>query len=356
MEQLKNRVRENLERIFNGSINFTLLKPNSAAAQSWNGLTYDELDNFVERGKKLLKSLLDNIGALDNVNPLELRNLDTHISEFINQYSANGLNQLQVEQVSSQHHSCLNYLNGIFSIVNQSGLGGSILYKSYLGEDITNFKEAERLANVVTNRRTTINDAISSATKWLSTRQDVNKKTIEEQAEAFYDMAIEHKVFKGWSGIKNKPDTFKEKVKIFAFSYDFGGSWFWLLLTIIFAASTGLVTYEFIIKAASETPDIKVGTAILRIAGLLVPAYLTLFSANQFLYHKRLYDNYMFKYSSMQTMNNLMSIHEKQGEQILAKGLDILFSEPKTKEGGGKYDPQLMNEMLKMLRDQMNKP
>ncbi|MFM2381688.1 MAG: hypothetical protein RLZZ76_455, partial [Candidatus Parcubacteria bacterium] len=159
MTQIKFRTQQNLEQIFNGAIDFTKLKPTSVNAQSWNGLTAEELENYVERGKKLLKSISENLGSLDNVNPLDLRNLDTHITEFINQYNSNGLPQLQLDQISSQHHSCLNYLNGIFSIVNQSGLSLSITYKTYLTGEISSFKEAERLANELVNRKTDVNNA-----------------------------------------------------------------------------------------------------------------------------------------------------------------------------------------------------
>jgi hypothetical protein len=95
---------------------------------------------------------------------------------------------------------------------------------------------------------------------------------------------------------------------------------------------------------------------VLRVSTVLVPGYLTLFSANQYLYHKRLHESYMFKYASLNTMNHLLSTRTaEQQTEILSKGLNVLFSEPSTKESAVKYDSHLVTEMLSILKSQISK-
>jgi len=126
---------------------------------------------------------------------------------------------------------------------------------------------------------------------------------------------------------------------------------YWLVGAFVFSIVVGVITY-FFIQEAKET--LSTGQSILRISSLLVPGYLTVFCANQFLYHKRMYEAYMFKHASLHTMNNLMSTHQdKLKEEILKKGLGVLFSEPIAKDVGHKYDKQLFNELLSMLRTQL---
>jgi hypothetical protein len=126
---------------------------------------------------------------------------------------------------------------------------------------------------------------------------------------------------------------------------------YWLVSALFFSSLVGIITYIFIQGAGQE---ISVGQSILKIASILVPAYLTVFSANQYLYHKKMYETYMFKYASLHTMNNLMSTKaEAMQEKILTKGLDVLFAEPTIKEDGSKQDKQLISELLGMLKSQI---
>ncbi len=355
--EVKAQILEKIDQIL--KFDLSKLYSKNPSIQNWNNLTPEDVQHLVQIVVNLLQDIKTNISVLDSASPLDIRNIDNQLSGFINSYNNHGLPTLGYDQITTQHHNAVSQLHSLNSSIKNTGiyvdLNAAKIAESILVQKINRFTEAESVANSLATKSTDIQEAIGGAEKWLHIRRDINGKTIEEQAEAFHDMAREHKTIRAWIGKNNAPESIKEKMKKFPSEYDLGGSWLWLLASFIFAFMTGWVTYEFIIKAATKTQEIKVGMAILRITSLIVPAYLTLFAANQFLFHKRLYNNYMFKYSSMNTMNNLITTHKERGEKILDKGLDILFSEPRTKEVSGKYDSQLVTELIKMLREQIGR-
>jgi len=93
------------------------------------------------------------------------------------------------------------------------------------------------------------------------------------------------------------------------------------------------------------------GLAVLRITTILAPAYFTIFCAQQYLNHRRLYESYAFKDITLQTMLNLRGRVTGTREQdlILSKSLDVLFSEPFLKEDI-KYDKNMVWELLRLLK------
>lgn len=209
------------------------------------------------------------------------------------------------------------------------------------GKKLELLKKINPLSKKISDNSTNIEQAIESSEKWLETKGKIDEQTIRWQATAFLDRAKEHKI----GGEKMYRTLFKKKfyigvsLKLLARS------------SIILFILSWIITYIFIQEAAQE---ISVGQSILKIASILVPAYLTVFSANQYLYHKKMYETYMFKYASLHTMNNLMSTKaEAMQEKILTKGLDVLFTEPTIKEDGGKHDKQLISELLGMLKSQI---
>lgn len=70
-------------------------------------------------------------------------------------------------------------------------------------------------------------------------------------------------------------------------------------MAFIFAGLTYYITHSFVTLSTDTAANIGVGQAILRIASIIVPAYMTVFSASQFLYHKKMYEAYMFKSASL---------------------------------------------------------
>lgn len=349
VSNLKNEIKNKIDQIL--GMDLSKLYPNFPNSQIWNNLNNDELKDFVEHIKENLNVLSSSISILDQAPPQNIPGFDNHINNFINTYTQQ-LQNLDIKQITSHHHGALNQLSAINDNLRNLGLQPEIRLTQVLNKNIPDLKQAGSIAKELSGSAQEIKDSIKQAKSWLDVRRDLHGKTIEEQAEAFHDMASSHKAFKGWK-IDNR-NSGSQKSKLLKFLLGFNGSWAWMAFSVLFAGVTAIVTYLFIVKVSVGGSDIEIGEALLRIASLVVPAYLTLFCANQFLYHKRMYDNYMFKYSSMNTMNNLIATHKERGDKILDKGLDVLFSEPRTKDRSGKYDYQLVNELIKMLREQMN--
>lgn len=362
-EVIKTEIKQRLETIL--SLDIEKLYPTSQNAEAWNGISSEEI-------KKYVNSLMRDLGALkssriliDNISPLVISGLNQHLLDVVNDYNSQ-LQSTDVGQITNHHHGTLNRLQSLWDFLVRHGITSDIRISQVIDKKIPSVKEGSVLAEALLKNKDDIDSALEQARAWLNVRKDAHNKTIHEQAEGFHDLARDHKVFRGWG-----PDTFQgknDKVTglferfwrwICWFICGFKGTWIWIFFAFLFAASTAAVTYFFIISPAVsnavESPQIGLGNAILRVTSLVVPAYLTLFCANQFLYHKKMCDSYMFKYSSLITMNYLIATHEQRADRILDEGLRVLFSEPQTGEKSGKYDPQLVNEIIKILRDQINR-
>ena len=127
------------------------------------------------------------------------------------------------------------------------------------------------------------------------------------------------------------------------------GSFFWLLCSFFWGILVVGIIFYFIF---SNVGQFTLGNSIIRLASILIPMYFTIFSAQQYLNHRRLYEAYKFKDISLNTMVNLrekLPEHSQEREKVLAKSLDVIFSEPSLKEDI-KYDKQLLLEIVRMLR------
>lgn len=348
---MEKEIQEKLKQIL--GFEFKKLYPTSSGLQLWNNLENEKIKPFIDSIKENFTVLDENIKLLEQVPPTQLPNLNNQLQEFINNYT-NNLQNIEENTIASQHHGPLNNLISIYDQLRNLGLLSAIESTKLLKKKAPDITLAGEVAKELLDSKVDIKESIQRAKDWLEVRNDVYGKAIDEQAEAFHDMASSHKAFRGWTSSKEKGGGWIKKSWRWTKNsfLSFRGSWIWILLTFAFAGATAFVTFFFIVKASSAESSVGIGEALLRITSLIVPAYLTLFCANQFIYHKRLYDNYMFKYSALNTMNSLIATHKELGNEILSKGLDVLFSEPKVKEGTGKYDTHLVTELIKMLRDQ----
>lgn len=348
MENVKKEIKENIDKIL--KMDLAILYPDYPNVQLWNNLDNTGLKNFVKLVQEDLRILSSDISALNQIPPHQLTVLRDQTGRFIKLHETcvQQIQNIDTSQLVTQHHNALNHLNTINDTLRNLGLKLEIRLIEMLKENIPNLKQASMVAKDLLGAAEEIKESIGQARAWLDVRRDAHGQTITDQAKAFYNMASSHRMFWGWGSTTWSLNVLTWPHKLFR---GFLGTGLWMVSVLIFASVTAFVTYFFITKEAVGS-GIDVGQALLRITSLVVPAYLTLFSANQFLYHRRMHDNYMFKYSSLNTMNNLIATHKEGGDKILEKGLDVLFSEPKTKESSGKYDTQLVNELIKMLRDQ----
>ena len=338
IEQSKKQIKDNIDQI--EQLNLSKLYPDNPNVGLWNDRTNSETKKFVQNIISLIKELKNNSELLDSAGFGHIQGINAHLANFITQVA--DVQSLSEEQITTQHHNPLNQLDALNNILRSSGLYTEIKLIPKLKEKLDILKKVDPLAKDLLVNSQNLESAIKQANKWLETKSKIDEQTIRGQATAFLDRAKEHKI----GGEKIYRNFFKKKI------YTGRSLNNWLVTGLLFSSLVGIITYIFI----QEDREVSVGQSILKIASILVPTYLTVFSANQYLYHKKMYETYMFKYASLHTMNNLMSTKaEVMQEKVLIKGLDVLFAEPTIKEDGAKHDKQLISELLGMLKAQMNK-
>lgn len=303
----------------------------------WNNLESEEVSNFVNEIFVILKTLKNNIDVLDTAQIGFISNLDSHLQNLINSY-INNIQNIEIGAITTQNHDTLNWINNIYNIFWNTPLINQLRKFS----ELTIKQEVKNMLpslNKFLARRDDFEKASNSAFSWIQSKGKLDEIAVRDQANAFLVRADGHKVH-------------NNQLKFL--SFNFSGNWWWLFSAFIFAIITGLITFSFL-ELMKEEVSISIGQAILRITSLLVPAYLTAFCSSQFLYHKKMFEAYMFKYASLNTMNHLMNTtgDSVQKERILSKGLDVLFSEPKAKDSSDKQDRQIVSELLGMLRTQL---
>ncbi len=307
----------------------------------WNSLNPEDTEAYVKNVLELLVSIEANIDIFDNgLQIWFLQNLDSYIQNTINSYINAWLKHVTIDDITNQHHAFLDQLQNILNT-----LWGSPYYlllkgfNSFESTPIT-LKESVLEAQVelwkFIESKKDITDAISWAKSWLDNRRKMEEEVVKKQAWEYDSRATEHK-------------THNEAV-FWSISTKLSGSWWWLFSAFIFSIITAVVTYSFY-DSAKNSLDISIGSAILHIATVIVPAYLTVFCSTQFLFHKKMYESYKFKYASLLTMNYLLEFHKNDSsktEKILNKWLDVLFSEPSIKEDSWKIDKTMATELIKL--------
>lgn len=332
----KNQIRERIQEI--EKLDLSKLYPNNTNIELWNNKSNAEIEVFVKNIFKILQGLKDNIDLLDSVDFRYVSQINNFLNDIQNKF--NQLIKLEEDKITTHHHACLNSLNELNNILRSSALYTEIKLVPKLKDKLDILNEITPLSTNLLDNSESLKNAITQAFEWLKNKSKIDEETIKGQATAFLDRANAHKI----GGERTRFKFFKWYIPDYSIDY-------WLLLTLVFASIVGYFTYQFIDEAGT---DISLGKALLKISSLLVPAYLTAFSANQYLYHKKMYEAYIFKFASLHTMNNLINTQKPEfQEKILAKGLNVLFSEPAIKEDGGKFDKQIISELLGMLKSQI---
>lgn len=303
----------------------------------WNNYDAESIRPYIEYTLDLLAQIEENIWLLDVFQIWQIQNLDSYLQNTINSYNNQWLQNLSIWQITTQHHDFLNNLQNIFNIFWSSPYGNIFPKRLLSLSKEISWKITRIQPNIdrLIEKEEIFNTAIESAEKWLADKQKIQDEVINDQANEYFNRASEHKTY----------DNTKKFI-----SFWVSGSWWWLFSTFIFAWITGLVTYSVYVTTSS-TNTISPWSAILHIATVIVPAYITVFCSSQFLYHKKMYESYMFKKASLGTMRYLLSLNEGdiwKTDKILSKWLDILFSEPSIKEDSWKMDKTMVTELIKL--------
>ncbi len=212
--------------------------------------------------------------------------------------------------------------------------------------------ESIKLADSLESKSGVIKTAIIRAEEWISKNEDAVQLILKSNATDSAKKAEEHKTFKfEWVSIwlfKHIP--YLQKIKQPAVE----GTFFWILSAII-SGTFVMSIIGFFVYLDYLGREINVASVLLRLSAVLIPAYFTFFSAQQYLSHRRLYEAYRFRDVTLQTMISLRDQSPDDTlakEHILKKAVEVMFAEPKM-SGEVKYDKQVVSQLLDLARNRL---
>jgi len=301
---------------------FSNLYRTEQPVQPWNGLTSEEIKEFVEETLGLLYEAIEN-GLLSSLPFNHLNAINTQLNNFNQQFQ--GVKSLQQNQVSNQHHNPLNQLQAVDNQLRASGVY-SILK---LGPDIG-------------QKKTIIEEQLQAATKAAS---ELDKLTT--QVRGLLDPAVA-------GALSNAFDVRRKSVS--------KQKWFWFLML---AVSGGISIWlsmdvtEFItniFKNAAETKTNVGFVWFLRLL-LLLPAYFFIaFSVSQFLRERHYEESYAHKSSIAQTLPSYSELiaNTEVKDEITSSATKVVFSPPYTAKENNRPKKGFIASELKEVAEIFN--
>lgn len=216
-------------------------------------------------------------------------------------------------------------LNGIFVFYKINSLSGDDIEK--IKRDVVSFAENKKV----------FDDALIVAKEFIKAKEKHAELSLAEKHEIFETKAKDHLTYK-----MSMVSLFNGKIPVIKNQPSFEGSFKWLVLGIISAATAGILAYFFALEIG-DANKYGTGMALLRITILLAPSYFTYFFIQQFNNEKKLYEFYKFKAIAIKTMEDLYKTYNEK-EFILTQALSVIFLEPKN--GENKYDEAFFKEIL----------
>lgn len=220
----------------------------------------------------------------------------------------------------------------------------------------------KELINLASQNGEVLTKAVEGAKLWLTANNDVVDTIIKTSANDAKKKALEHKTLRV-SMVNNFITT---KVPIISHLVSFtcwlipslnfikkfpivtGVIW-WLFCSFIFGGLVLAIIGYFVIYVEDPTvPEI-----IMKLSSVIVPSYFAIFCSNQYMNHRRLYENYMFKDVALSTMISLRGQYKeesKANEVILEKSLGVIFSEPLMTVGEMKVDRTLLKDVVELMK------
>ncbi len=187
-----------------------------------------------------------------------------------------------------------------------------------LKKDLINSGIYYNLLNPALDNLDKINDALIIGNKFLD-----NKKTFEETIKLFKN-ALKSKEDYDANIMFTEGETFGNKAK--EHKTFFKTIW-WLLFSIIFGAISFIIVAILILLLGDKILSITLGGALFKISVILTPTYLSFYCLKQFSNHRKLYEFYKQKETSVATLSNLYRTYPNNKDLIMEKALNIIFSE-----------------------------
>jgi len=325
IQNIKSQIIASIDTIT--SFDTSKLYPESPSVSIWNNMDSKEIKLFVEDIISILKKIKKSHTVLNVLPPERLNDLNSSLNSLVGQLPP--IESLNFDQITTQHHGALNQLQTISTSLRLSGLYTQLK----LAPDLSDITKKLEQADIILKdfNPTEFKRAIDLVKELVSEKISLEAVTLKENLGTFLQRADEHKISKG----------------------NLRGQWWWMLAALAMGVFVAYIVYSFI-NVLEEGAPISTGMAILRVSSLVIPSYFMVFFVNQFLYHKKMYESYSFKNVALNTMTDLMKNHPDKRDEIVEKGLDVIFVEPRIKEGG-KYNSQLVSELIGMLKTQLKK-
>jgi hypothetical protein len=276
--------------------------------------------------------LQKNIDVLNTLLVNDLNQLKNNFDQMVSSFEP--LSSIEHNQITSHHHNVLNNLSNINNILKHNGIYTQLKLTPNIDDIVIKLKKAnEELKEF---KPDDFEKAIVLVGDLNQKKAQFESLVIKENLGSFINRANEHRIY---------INSDKPKWKIWN---HFSGKWIWLFFATIMAGIIMYIIHTFIDVIKSDK-DITIGIAILRVSSLIVPSYFMVFFINQFNYHKKLYEAYSFKNTSLSIMTELMKVNSNKADFILEKGLNVLFTEPQIKEDI-KYDKELVNSLINVIK------
>jgi len=331
LDVVKNQIIRFIQNI--EGFDFSKLYVDSLSVIEWNQMDQSEIEMFVEDIVNVLKNLKNDPLVLNGVSNDKLNLIKNNLEQFINNIAA--LGQIPQKEITTHHHSALNNLDIVSRTLRETGLYTQLKLVTNFDDVTKRLRDANKeLKNF---KAEDFNNAIAIVDDLLNTKISFEDQTIKQSLGNFLNRANDHI-------IRHK------NAKFFSGKF-WGGRWWWLVSAVIMGCLVVWVNHDFI-SVLEKDSSISPGAAILRISLLIVPSYFTFFFISQFSYHKRMYEIYSFKNTSLNIMTDLMKTNPSKSDEILKRGLDVLFTEPQVSQDG-KYDKQLIGDLLSLVREKI---
>jgi len=307
---------------------------------SWNNLNDEEIKKMVEEFIKIISNLSLDINILNTVPVGMVNNLNSYFRNlvtYITQFEA-----MDMKVLRNQHYNALNTISTINNTLRQGGIYSELKYAK--GEDI--LIAQQEMINIRRElekfKKSEFEEAIQLTKSLMEGRDSLEEIAFDEQKKAYNNLAQEHQTLSPIEGFNDfrKISRYREK-------------WVWLLLALISGVLVAIIVAKFI-AVATDDSVVTSGVAILRVSSVIIPSYFMVFFLNQYSRHKKIYDSYKFKDSSLTVMFYLMKSHPKLQSDILSRGLNIIFSEPFGKDSTRKKEENQMmiSDLINLLKSQ----
>ncbi len=214
---------------------------------------------------------------------------------------------------------------------------------------IPQYKEALELSTILAKDKSKIEDALSKVDQFIGANEKAVEAILKKNATSFATKAGEHSTFKTtWVPIwLFQKIGLAREIKQPAW---YPGITYWLWLGMLFGLIViGIVGYY----NYNPIEDISWLASLQRLSIIIVPSYFAIFSINQYVTQRKLYEIYKFKDIALQTMIILRTQFQEDFDaknELLSRSLQVIFTEPALKEDV-KYDKQFITEIVRMLSE-----